>query len=138
MQIYIIEHLEPRVWPWCLIEYRNISKIVGKENLWFTNIKRKNKNLEKIGKVFKDSAGKLSLKNACVLDPEAPKVLSPKESGNFNYFIFGGILGDYPPRKRTSVELTKFIKNAEVRNIGKNQFSTDNAVLVAKRINDGI
>ena len=138
MQIYIIEHLEPRVWPWCLIEYRNISKIVGKENLWFTNIKRKNRNLEELGKVFKDSVGKLNLKNACVLDPEAPNALSPKDSKNFDYFIFGGILGDYPPRKRTSLELTGLIKNAEARNIGKSQFSTDNAVLVTKRIIEGI
>ena len=37
--IYVIEHLEPKLWEWCEIEYESISKIVGKENLWFTNIK---------------------------------------------------------------------------------------------------
>jgi ribosome biogenesis SPOUT family RNA methylase Rps3 len=138
MVIYVIEHLEPKVFKWCLIEYKNISKIIGKENLWFTNIKRKNKNLEKLGKVFKESVSKLNLKNACVLDPEANKTLSPSEAKQFDYFIFGGILGDYPPRKRTTPELTSKIKNAEARNIGKKQMSTDNAVLVTKEIENGI
>jgi len=137
MVIYIIEHLEPKVFKWCLLEYKNISKIVGKENLWFTNIKRKNKNLEKLGKVIKESVTKLNLKNACVLDPETNKTLEPNEANKFDYFVFGGILGDYPPRKRTTPELTAKIKNAEVRNIGKEQFSTDNAVLVTKEITKG-
>jgi len=140
MPIYIIEHLEPEIYPWCLIEYKNISKIVGKDNLWFTNIKTKSKNseeLKKYGKVIKESVANLNLKNACVLDPEAPKLLEPKEAKSFDYFIFGGILGDYPPRKRTTPELTSKMKGTEARNIGKSQFSTDNAVLVTKEIIDG-
>ncbi len=137
MPIYIIEHLEPKVYPWCLIEYRNISRIVGKENLWFTNIEKKNKDLEEIGRVIHSSIAELKLKKVCVLDPEANKTLSPKEAKQFDYFIFGGILGDYPPRKRTRAELTRKIKNAQVRNIGKKQFSTDNAVLVTKKIAEG-
>lgn len=140
MPIYIIEHLEKSVYPWCLIEYKNISKIVGKENLWFTNIKRQSKAAEELkqyGKVIKESVTKLNLKDPCILDPEASKLLVPEEAKSFNYFIFGGILGDYPPRKRTTPELTSKIKNAEARNIGKAQFSTDNAVLVTKKIADG-
>ncbi len=137
MPIYIIEHLEPRIYKWCLIEYKNISRIVGKDNLWFTNIKRKSKaseELKKYGKVIKESLIKLNLKNACVLDPEAGRLLEPTEANSFDYFIFGGILGDYPPRKRTKSELTRFIKNADARNIGEKQFSTDNAVLVVREI----
>ena len=137
MAIYIIEHLEPEVFPWCLIEYQNISRIVGKSNLWFTNIRKKNKNLEKIGKVFSKSVSELNLENACVLDPAAKKTLNLKEAKHFDYFIFGGILGDYPPRKRTAPELTSKIKNAKARNIGKKQFSTDNAVLVTRKIARG-
>lgn len=138
MPIYIIEHLESKVWPWCLIEYENISRIVGKNNLWFTNIKRKNRALEKIGSVFKESIAKMNPKNACILDPEASRLLEPKEAKQFDYFIFGGILGDYPPRKRTTPELTSKIKNTASRNIGKNQFSTDNAVFVTKEIVSGV
>jgi ribosome biogenesis SPOUT family RNA methylase Rps3 len=137
MPIYIIEHLEPRVYPWCLMEYRNISRIVGKNNLWFANIKKKNRNLEKLGRIIGKSVSDLNLKNACILDPDAKKTLSPKEAKSFDYFVFGGILGDYPPRKRTKIELTKRARNAEARNLGKKQFSTDNAVLVTKKIAEG-
>ena len=46
-------------------------------------------------------------------------------------------MGDYPPRNRTKNELTKFLLGAEIRNLGKNQLSTDNAVFVLKKILDG-
>ena len=134
--IYIIEHLEPELFEWCLIEYEHISEIIGRENLWFTNIKLKDvKKLSSFGKVFSESVRNMKLNNACVLDPEATFTLEP--SKNFDYYIFGGILGDYPPRKRTGNELTKFISNAEARNIGKEQMSTDNAVFTVKEIASG-
>ncbi|MBU4086076.1 MAG: hypothetical protein KKB21_00710, partial [Nanoarchaeota archaeon] len=139
-QIFIIEHLEPELGKWCLIEYKHISKIVRKSNLWFTNIKnnKDKKKLNKLGKVFSESVSRLNLKNSCILDPESSKTLNPKESGKFNYFIFGGILGDYPPRKRTKHELTSKInfKTAK-RNIGKEQMSTDNAIYTVKQIVKG-
>ncbi len=37
---YIIEHLEPELFEWCLIEYEHISKLVNEDNLIFTNIKK--------------------------------------------------------------------------------------------------
>jgi len=135
-QIYIIEHLEPKIGRWTLIEYAHISKIVGKRSLWFTNIKHRSKKLEKLGKCFKESIKEMNLKNACILDPEAKQLLSPVEAKNFNYFIFGGILGDYPPKKRTKKELTQFIKG-KARNIGKKQMSTDNAIYTVKQITKG-
>lgn len=139
MPIYIIEHLEPELYEWCIIEYKNISRIVGKSSLWFTNIKQKDKDkLKNYGKVIQTSIKELNLSNACVLDPEAEKTLSPEEAKKYSYFIFGGILGDNPPRKRTSPELTIFLKQkAKVRNLGKKQFSTDNAVYVTKQITKG-
>ena len=51
--IFVIEHLEPKLWKWCRFEYENMSKIVGKPNILFTNIKRKNSFLESIGKTEK-------------------------------------------------------------------------------------
>lgn len=141
MAVYIIEHLEPKLYKWCLIEYESISKIVGKNNLWFSNVKNNNekKKLIRYGKVINQSIKKLTLdnKNACILDPEAKKLLTPKEAKKFKYFILGGILGDFPARKRTKKELTKFIPRAKQRNIGKEQFSTDNAVLVVNLIEKG-
>lgn len=137
--IYVIEHLEPKLWEWCLIEYKNISRIVGRENLWFTNIKsdKDKRVLEKYGGVFSEKVNEINIGNACVLDPEAPVTLNPKDAEKFRYFIFGGILGDYPPKKRTRKELTKFLPKAEKRNIGRKQFSTDNAVKVVYEILKG-
>lgn len=36
-----------------------------------------------------------------LLDPKAEKELSPEDALEFDYFLFGGILGDDPPRDRT-------------------------------------
>ncbi len=135
--IIIIEHLETKVWPWCLIEYQSISKILKRSNLWFTNIKENKSKLKKLGKIFKKSVININLEDICVLDPDAKKTLSPKEAKKFKYFIIGGILGDYPPKKRTKIELTRKLKKTQARNIGKKQFSTDNAVYVLKKIIDG-
>jgi len=138
-KIFIIEHLEPELYPWCIIEYKHISKIVGKRNLWFTNMKQKKiKKLKKFGRITTSSVKLLNLKNTCVLDPESPRVLTPKKASKFNYFIFGGILGDNPPKRRTKPELTKFLPNAESFNIGRKQMSTDNAVYTVKQIIRGI
>ena len=137
--IFIIEHLEPRIWRWCEIEYESISKIVGKENVWLTNIKIGGRKLARFGKVFRKSVRELNidLKKACVLDPFALKTLAPKEAKEFRYFIFGGILGDEKLNGRTKKELTRFLQKAHKRNIGRNQFSTDNAVYVTSEIVNG-
>ncbi len=134
-QIIIIEHLEPKLWPWCKIEYESISKMIPKKNLWFTNTN--SKFLKEFGKVSKSSIKNMPLKNACILDPNARKTLTHNDSKEFNYFIIGGILGDYPPKKRTKEEITDKIRGMETRNLGKKQFSTDNAVYVLKQIIQG-
>lgn len=136
--IFVIEHLEPELWHWCLIEYRHISKIVKKDNLWLTNIKKKDsEKLMKYGKVFSSSIKDFNLKNACVLDPEANEILTPLKAKKFKYFIFGGILGDNPPKRRTNEELTKFLSSIPSFNIGNEQMSTDNAVFVVNQIIKG-
>ena len=131
--LYILEHLEPKLYRWCFLEYQHISKIVGKENLFFTNIKTSSqrKKLQALGKVEQKSIKELSFSNACILDPFAPKTLTPKDT--FTTFIFGGILGDYHMQARTKKELTsKLLYPA--RNIGKAQMPTDNAIYVVKQI----
>jgi ribosome biogenesis SPOUT family RNA methylase Rps3 len=134
---YIIEHLEPEMFDWCVIEYRHISQIVGKENLIITNVKKGNEKIEELGEIHKESVSGMKLQKACVLDPEAMLALHPEDSEEFEYLIFGGILGDHPPRKRTKPELTSKI-DADSRNLGDRQMSTDTAVYVAKKIVDGI
>ena len=86
---FIIEHLENEVYEWCLIEYENMSKVVGKENLIFT--KTSSSKLKKFGKVENKSVLDLNLKRACLLDPKAKKTLSPqdflKELSISSYYI---------------------------------------------------
>jgi ribosome biogenesis SPOUT family RNA methylase Rps3 len=137
MATYIVEHLDKELGEWSLIEYKHISKIVGKENLWFTNIKKEDEEkLKEFGKVFQESITLLGISEACVLDPEANETLESKHNQEFDYFVFGGILGDYPAKKRTSQELTQRVKLPSF-NIGKEQMSTDNAVYVVKSILEG-
>ena len=139
MPTYVIEHLEEKVWKWCLIEYMHIFRIVKKSHLLFTNIKWNNEKstIKKYGAVTPKSVAELKLRNVCVLDPAARKTLTPKEANRFDYFIFGGILGNFPAQKRTTPELTSRLKNAAARNIGKKQMSTDTAVYVVKKIVEG-
>lgn len=132
---FVIEHLEPEVFDWCVVEYRHISKIVGKKNLIFTNVKKGKEKLEGLGEINESSVQDMDLKNACVLDPEAKKTLSASDK-KFDYLIFGGILGDFPPKKRTKIELSSKL-NFEIRNLGKEQMSTDTAVYVAKKLIEG-
>ncbi|MBW2963532.1 hypothetical protein KY306_02030 [Candidatus Woesearchaeota archaeon] len=122
---YIIEHMEETLSEWCYIEYQNISKIVGKNNLIFTNTN--NHKLKKLGTIKTQHVYDLNLKNACLLDPSAKQTLTPADTKKFKYLIFGGILGDYPRKKRTKPLAKKL--NIPARNIGKKQMSTDNAVL---------
>ena len=133
---YVIEHLEPKLYKWCFLEYRHISKLIGKENLIFTNLNSNQaEKLKKYGKCYTESVAELKFVKICVLDPEAETTLTPKECRQFKYMIFGGILGDYPPRKRTKGELKL---KGERRNLGKEQFPTDNAVMVTKLISEGL
>lgn len=132
---FIIEHLENEIYDWCFIEYEHISNIVGKDNLIFT--KTKSLKLKSLGRVEPKSVVDLNLKRACLLDPKASKTLSPNDVNDFDYFIFGGILGDFPEQGRTEKYLTSKLKNLETRNLSHMQMSTDTAVLVTKIILDG-
>jgi len=130
---FIIEHLEKKLFEWCLIEYEHISKIVGKNNLIITNVKKSDlSKLKSFCQPEVKSVKEMILLNACLLDPNAEKELSTKDK--FDYFIFGGILGDYPPQNRTKKLLDLKI---EKRNLTKKQMSTDTAVLAAKLVLDG-
>jgi len=130
----IIEHLEPELYDWCAIEYSRISRLVGKEHLLFTNTSHKT--LEELGKVDSRSIKELEFENACILDPDASEELTPENAKRFDHFIFGGILGDNPPKDRTQTELTRFL-NYPAFNLGKDQMSTDTAVQVVQLIRHG-
>ncbi|MBI2654498.1 hypothetical protein HYX02_06875 [Candidatus Woesearchaeota archaeon] len=135
---FAIEHLEPELYDWCLIEYEHISKIVGKNNLIFTNINKKNYNkFKKYGAVYGKSISELKLNKICVLSQYSKKQLTTNDKNKFQYFVFGGILGDNPAKKRTNILVNNLKKHNikfEIRNLGSLQMSTDTAVYVAKEI----
>lgn|SRR3989338_893853 len=139
---FVIEHLEPELYEWCLIEYRHISGIVGKGNLIFTNIKNSKEadKLKRYGIVYGKSTSELKLKNICVLSQYSEKTLTTSDRDNFDYLVFGGILGDNPAKKRTNGIIDGLKKRKirfEARNLGNVQMPTDVAVYAAKKILEG-
>jgi ribosome biogenesis SPOUT family RNA methylase Rps3 len=70
-------------------------------------------------------------KRVCLLDLRATKELSPSDANDFDVFIFGGILGDHPPKDRTSYLRAE---GFDTRHLGAIQMSTDTAVLTSKLI----
>ncbi|CAE6452235.1 unnamed protein product [Rhizoctonia solani] len=68
----------------------------------------------------------IDLNQVCLLDPKAEKELSPSDGEEFSWFLFGGILGDDPPRDRTS-ELRKL--GFPNRHLGSVQMTTDTALV---------
>lgn len=138
--IFIIEHLEKKLWPWCVIEYTQSSRHVGKDNLWITNVNMAKDKIKNIGKIYNKPVRELNIAwdRACILDPEAELTLEPSDKDKFDYVIIGGILGEEKFNQRTGRELTKFLPGVEKRNIGKEQFTIDNAVYVAHKILQGI
>ncbi|KAF9531112.1 SAM-dependent RNA methyltransferase [Crepidotus variabilis] len=75
---------------------------------------------------------KVDLQKVCLLDPKAEAALSPSDGdGRFEWFLFGGILGDDPPRDRTS-ELRAH--GFPGRHLGSIQMTTDTALGVTKLV----
>lgn len=79
------------------------------------------------------SSPPIPISKVCLLDPKAPKALCPEDgdSDRFEYFLFGGILGDDPPRDRTG-ELRAM--GFEGRHLREVQMTTDTALHVTKLV----
>lgn len=73
----------------------------------------------------------ISTDKVCLLDMRADKALSSSDAEEFEVFVFGGILGDNPPKDRTSYLRAEGFKS---RHLGALQMSTDTAVLTTKLI----
>lgn len=78
----------------------------------------------------------IPIERVCLLDPRAETVIAPEDADAFDVFLYGGILGDDPPRDRTG-ELRRL--GFPGRHLGPVQMTTDTAVAVTKRVvEDGI
>lgn len=133
--LLIIEHCEPTLSEWLLLEYRHVAKL-WKGNLVFTRV-ADNKTahvLQKLGLVKKEKAKNIfSNKKCIVLDPQAKKPLTPNDCSRCDVIIIGGLLGYEKPRGRTK-KLISDKTDFETRHLGKFQLSIDGAVFVTKAI----
>ncbi|KAJ3120743.1 hypothetical protein HK100_012664 [Physocladia obscura] len=117
-------------------------KQVGKGNLILANMTKETianapQNIKEGAICTEESAQKYAggIEKVLLLDPSAKQELSPEDSAaGFEYLLFGGILGDDPPRDRTK-ELR--VQGFSGRHLGNYQMTTDTAVLVSKRVIEG-
>jgi len=137
--------------PWVALEYRHMRMLAGKEStVYFAHLSSSSAsslsttlNVEPtpgsdLSSMSATSSGILDLMKqqnvpldrVCLLDPKAAEELSPSDGeGTFDWFLFGGILGDDPPRDRTS-ELRAL--GFPTRHLGPIQMTTDTALGVTK------
>jgi len=131
----VIEHCEPTVSEWLMLEYRHAAKLWDGE-LIFTRVtdKKTTTMLQKLGTVEKKKAKDAFSNIRCIiLDPQAKKPLSPKDCQIFDVIIIGGLLGYEKPQGRTK-KLISDKSDFETRHLGKFQLSIDGAVFVTKAI----
>ena len=138
--LFVVEHLEPEIGKWLYIEYMHASEIVEKKRLMFTNVKNQRdiKLLSKLGTVKRESFAEIfTPEKTIILDPKAPKKLRPEDFEGKEAVVIGGILGDHPPKGRTKKLVTAKLPDATIRNLGREQFSIDGAVYIAKLVSEG-
>ncbi|KAK6464485.1 SAM-dependent RNA methyltransferase [Scheffersomyces coipomensis] len=135
---YIIEHMEEGFSEWVILEYTQIIKEVGKENLILSSLPENTtekdipQRLLDLGLQWTTKEcidvddGKVNKSNVCLLDPAATVELTPSDSTKFEYFVFGGILGSHPRIDRTGLLREKY--GLEGRRLGALQMTTDTAI----------
>ncbi|RCH90498.1 hypothetical protein CU098_000082 [Rhizopus stolonifer] len=136
---YIIEHMEDAMHEWCSLEYKHMLSKIGPDHLYFTSLTDRCLNEGMPEELKSAKCLQIDVLNLpgvnkdeiCLLDPAAPSELKPEDGEKFKYFLFGGILGDHPPRDRTG-ELRKL--GFEGRRLGPLQMTTDTAVNVTRII----
>ncbi|OQU94605.1 hypothetical protein CLAIMM_00939 [Cladophialophora immunda] len=140
---FVVEHLDPELGPWSALEYKTISQesqqagcqfilsslpqsLLESQDLKDLITRGAEARTDSIETYFSDKKDKI-----CLLDPAARQELHPTDAEEFDVFLFGGILGDDPPRDRTS-ELRK--KGFSGRRLGPVQMTTDTAVRVTRMV----
>ncbi|CAI4063898.1 hypothetical protein N7582_002529 [Saccharomyces uvarum] len=148
---YIIEHMEEGFSEWVILEYSQILRDVGAENLVLSSLPKSTtekdipekllslglrwttSDLKSIDEDFKDLEP-LKDGRVCLLDPRAAIDLQPEDAEEFDYFVFGGILGDHPPRDRTKELKTTYPNLLVSRRLGDKQMTTDTAIRTTQLI----
>ncbi|TIC22690.1 hypothetical protein E3Q12_02492 [Wallemia mellicola] len=135
---YVIEHVEEEepegyiIPEWSLREYRNMAAAThAGPNARPEEGKASETECYKEGIMEILQREGISKDKVCLLDPKAEEEIKPEDLNNFSHFVFGGILGDDPPRDRTK-ELRKY--GFPGRHLGARQMSTDTALGTTKRV----
>lgn len=132
--LIVIEHLEPVISRWLLIEYKHAAEI-AKGNLLITNVcgEEDINLLRQFASARCESASEI-FRRPIILDPSSSVLLSPRDREIAEAFIIGGILGDHPPRGRTKELLTSKFRDPVTRSLGEGQYSIDGAVYVTYKV----
>ncbi|KAK4191505.1 hypothetical protein QBC35DRAFT_512601 [Podospora australis] len=141
---YIVEHLDEELGPWSELEYIAIAKESQQagSKFFLSSLPPAFKVPEALAAIPAFTAENRGVEElyegqksrVCLLDPAGKSDLAPEDGDKFDVFLFGGILGDDPPRDRTS-ELRK--KGFEGRRLGPVQMTTDTAVRVTRLVVEG-
>ncbi|CAK4027546.1 arginine N-methyltransferase SFM1 [Lecanosticta acicola] len=138
---FIVEHLDPELEEWQTLEYNTIYKeseanghkfllsglspsFAGSKGLSLPETSKTSRTAESM---YPGDAKQ----RVCLLDPKAEKDIGPEDADSFDAFLFGGILGDDPPRDRTG-DLRKL--GFPGRRLGPEQMTTDTAVRVTRMV----
>lgn len=138
--LIVVEHLEKKLYPWLYYEYKHAAQLIGRENFMITNVcnEEEARILKEFAEVTCKSSAEL-YEDPIVLDPQALELLRPDDAALSEAAVVGGILGDHPPRGRTSVLLTSKFKRPRARSLGPKQLSIDGAAVVAHIVlNEGV
>ncbi|RLG78157.1 MAG: hypothetical protein DRO12_00380 [Thermoprotei archaeon] len=133
----IIEHLESCLNRWILSEYSYVARLFRRD-LVFTNVKdpRHRRALSELGKVVEKSVTEVlsNRDDVLVLDPWADQPLRCEDLGKVRYVVIGGIMGDNPPKRRTSTHISSKMPRAFKRSLGPWQFTIAGAAYVLKEV----
>ncbi|KAK0947219.1 hypothetical protein LTR29_001503 [Friedmanniomyces endolithicus] len=137
---FIVEHLDPELEHWQALEYKCIHQECKDSgaNFILSGVANASETQKQLG-LPSDAVQKQSVEDlysspearqrVCLLDPKGEQDISPEDGELFDVFLFGGILGDEPPRDRTG-ELRD--KGFVGRRLGPEQMTTDTAARVTR------
>lgn len=132
---YVVEHIDDGFYEWSIIEYTSIVRMTDQPVI-ISNLKHflpQAQELLPTAHCFAESFSTMVTdpQRVCLLDMRAELTLTPEDSQHFDFYLFGGILGDHPPRDRTK-QLRDC--NFPMRHLGPIQMPTNTALNVVKLI----
>ncbi|KXS15513.1 DUF431-domain-containing protein [Gonapodya prolifera JEL478] len=168
MPKYIVEHMEDELYEWLRLEYAHLASTIPESDVLITNLPSSAvEPLSKVDQSVrlppatdKSVASLVSEREkepfntssdtgtsfvipppsrVCFLDEVGTTELRPDDAERFDWFVFGGILGDvstgeYEAERKDRGKSVREAQRFEVRHLGPHQFPVDHAVLCARLI----